>query len=89
MTDWRLEAFDIWKNMTEPDWANVNYEKPDFQGISYYSAPKPKKELESLDEVDPELLKTFSKLGISLNEQKRLSGVAMDCNRLCFCGYHI
>ena len=52
MTDWRLEAFEIWKNMTEPDWANVNYEKPDFQGISYYSAPKPKKELESLDEVE-------------------------------------
>jgi len=78
MTDWRLEAFEIWKNMTEPDWANVNYEKPDFQGISYYSAPKPKKELESLDEVDPELLKTFNKLGISIDEQKRLSGVAMD-----------
>ena len=78
MTDWRLEAFEIWKNMTEPDWANVNYEKPDFQGISYYSAPKPKKELDSLDEVDPELLKTFSKLGISIYEQKRLSGVAMD-----------
>ena len=78
MTEWRLEAFEIWKQMKEPDWANVNYIKPDFQGISYYSAPKPKKELESLDEVDPELLKTFTKLGISIDEQKRLSGVAMD-----------
>ena len=78
MTEWRLEAFEIWKQMKEPDWANVNYEKPDFQAISYYSAPKPKKELESLDEVDPELLKTFSKLGISIDEQKRLTGVAMD-----------
>ena len=78
MTDWRLEAFEIWKNMEEPDWANVTYEKPNFQAISYYSAPKPKKELESLDEVDPELLKTFTKLGISIDEQKRLSNVAMD-----------
>ncbi len=78
MTDWRLEAFEIWENMEEPDWANVTYEKPDFQAISYYSAPKPKKELESLDEVDPELLKTFTKLGISIDEQKRLSNVAMD-----------
>jgi len=78
MTEWRLDAFRSWQEMTEPEWANVNYKKPDFQGISYYSAPKPKKELGSLDEVDPELLKTFEKLGISLNEQKRLSGVAMD-----------
>ncbi len=78
MTDWRLEAFEIWLKMEEPDWANVTYEKPDFQAISYYSAPKPKKELESLDEVDPELLKTFTKLGISIDEQKRLSNVAMD-----------
>lgn len=78
MTEWRLEAFEIWKQMKEPEWANVRYEKPDFQAISYYSAPKPKKELESLDEVDPELLKTFSKLGISIDEQKRLTGVAMD-----------
>ncbi len=78
MTDWRLESFEIWENMEEPDWANVTYEKPDFQAISYYSAPKPKKELESLDEVDPELLKTFTKLGISIDEQKRLSNVAMD-----------
>jgi Fe-S cluster assembly protein SufB len=64
--------------MIEPEWPNVTYEKPDFQAISYYSAPKQKKTLDSLDEVDPELLKTFEKLGISLDEQKRLSGVAMD-----------
>lgn len=78
MTEWRLEAFRIWETMTEPEWANVNYPKPNFQDISYYSAPKQKPELESLDQVDPELLKTFEKLGISINEQKRLSGVAMD-----------
>ena len=78
MTEWRLEAFEIWKKMEEPNWANVNYKKPKFQDISYYSAPKPKKELESLDQVDPELLKTFEKLGISIDEQKRLSGVAID-----------
>ncbi len=78
MTDWRLEAFRIWKSMEEPDWANVNYEKPDFQAISYYSAPKSKPKLNSLDEADPELLKTFEKLGISLAEQKRLANVAID-----------
>ena len=78
MLEWRLDAFRIWLEMTEPEWSNVTYKKPDFQAISYYSAPKQKKTLDSLDEVDPELLKTFEKLGISLNEQKRLSGVAMD-----------
>lgn len=78
MLEWRLDAFRIWSDMEEPEWPNVTYEKPDFQAISYYSAPKQKKELESLDEVDPELLKTFERLGISLDEQKRLSGVAMD-----------
>jgi Fe-S cluster assembly protein SufB len=77
MTEWRLDAFKIWQSMEEPEWANVTYAKPDFQAISYYSAPK-KKQINSLDEVDPELLKTFEKLGISLDEQKRLSGVAMD-----------
>lgn len=77
MTDWRLDAYRVWKEMTEPEWANVHYEKPDFQAISYYAAPV-KKQVNSLDEVDPELLKTFEKLGISLDEQKRLSGVAMD-----------
>ena len=78
MTEWRLDAFRKWEKMEEPDWANVTYNKPDFQAISYYSAFKKKPELESLDEVDPELLKTFEKLGISIDEQKRLSGVAMD-----------
>jgi len=78
MTDWRLEAFRIWQTMTEPDWANVTYKKPDFQTISYFSAPKKKPKLDSLDEVDPELLKTFEKLGISVDEQKRLSNVAVD-----------
>ena len=78
MLEWRMDAFRIWSEMKEPEWPNVTYEKPNFQAISYYSAPKQKKELESLDEVDPELLKTFERLGISLDEQKRLSGVAMD-----------
>ncbi len=78
MTTWRLEAFKIWKEMAEPHWANIKYPKPNFQGISYYSAPKKKPKLESLNEVDPELLKTFEKLGISIDEQKRLSGVAVD-----------
>jgi Fe-S cluster assembly protein SufB len=78
MTAWRLEAFKVWEKMTEPHWANIKYPKPNFQGISYYSAPKKKPELESLDEVDPELLKTFEKLGISIDEQKRLSGIAVD-----------
>jgi len=78
MTDWRLEAFKAWQEMTEPEWANVRYKKPDFQDISYYSAPNKKPKYESLDEVDPELLETFSKLGISLDEQKKLAGVAMD-----------
>lgn len=78
MTEWRLDAFRVWQEMTEPDWANVNYEKPNFQAISYYSAPKKKDKYQSLDEVDPELLETFDKLGISIEEQKRLSGVAVD-----------
>ena len=78
MTDWRLDAFKTWKTMKEPEWSNLKYNKPNFQDISYYSAPKKKPDLNSLDEVDPELLKTFDKLGISLDEQKKLSGVAMD-----------
>ncbi len=78
MTEWRLEAFRIWQEMEEPEWANVNYLKPDFQAISYYSAPNKKPKYNSLDEVDPELLATFEKLGISVDEQKKLSGVAMD-----------
>ncbi len=70
MTDWRLDAFSTWKSMNEPEWSNLHYKKPNFQDISYYSAPKKKPNLNSLDEVDPELLKTFNKLGISLKEQK-------------------
>ena len=78
LLDWRLEAFAAWTKMKEPEWAHVAYEKPDLQSISFYSAPKQKKELASLDEVDPELLKTMDKLGISIEEQKKLSGVAVD-----------
>jgi len=78
MTEWRLKAFESWSEMTEPEWSNVEYKKPDLQAISYYSAPKSKPKYESLDEVDPELLKTFEKLGISIDEQKKLSGVAVD-----------
>jgi len=78
MLQWRLKAFAAWKKMVEPNWAHIHYPKIDLQDLSYYAAPKPKKVLNSLDEVDPELLKTFDKLGISIDEQKRLSGVAMD-----------
>ena len=78
MTEWRLESYRGWLEMEEPEWANVHYTKPDFQAISYYSAPVTKAKYASLDEVDPELLATFKKLGISLDEQKALSGVAMD-----------
>ena len=75
---WRLDAFAVWQKMEEPEWPHLNYTQPDYQAISYYSAPKQKKVLGSLDEVDPELLRTMEKLGISLEEQKRLSGVAVD-----------
>ena len=75
LLEWRLDAFKKWQAMPEPDWANVNYPKIDFQDIIYYSAPKKQKTVKSLDEIDPELLDTFSRLGISLDEQKRLSGV--------------
>ena len=78
MLDFRLKSYRSWLEMKEPTWAHVHYPKIDFQNIFYYSAPKPKKKLESLDEVDPELLDTFKKLGISLEEQKRLTGVAVD-----------
>lgn len=78
MTEWRLEAFRHWQTMIEPEWPNVKYEKPDFQAISYYSAPNSKPKYDSLDEVDPELLDTFKRLGISLEEQKKLAGVAVD-----------
>lgn len=78
MTEWRLEAYQSWTEMEEPDWANVNYPNPDFQAISYYSAPKTAPKYNSLDEVDPELLDTFKRLGISIDEQKKLAGVAVD-----------
>ena len=75
---WRLNAFSIFKKMKSPNWANLKIPKINFQEISYYSAPKQKQKLKSLKDVDPELLKTFEKLGISLKEQERLSGVAVD-----------
>ena len=75
---WRLNAFSTFKKMKSPNWANLKIPKIDFQEISYYSAPKQKQKLKSLKDVDPELLKTFEKLGISLKEQERLSGVAVD-----------
>ena len=78
MTEWRLEAYEAWSAMEEPAWANVDYPKPDFQAISYFSAPKKAPKYNSLDEVDPELLDTFKKLGIPIEEQKKLSGVAVD-----------
>ena len=78
MLDWRLEAFEKWKRMEKPSWAKVSFPDIDFQDIYYYAAPKNKKKLNSLDEVDPELLKTYEKLGIPLNEQKMLAGVAVD-----------
>ncbi|MFE3848295.1 Fe-S cluster assembly protein SufB [Flavobacterium sp. LB3P45] len=78
MTDWRLEAFSAWEQMTEPDWANVHYTKPDFQAISYYSAPKAVDPNKTLDDVDPELLEMYKKLGISVDEQKMMNNVAMD-----------
>ena len=78
MTEWRLKAFRYWQKMEEPTWPNVHYPKINFQDISYYSAPRQKTKLNSLDEVDPELLKTFEKLGIPLEERKLLAGVAVD-----------
>src|SRR3989339_391900 len=78
MLELRLKAYRHWLSMEEPHWANVKYSPIDYQNISYYSAPKKKPQLNSLDEVDPELVRTFEKLGISLEEQKRLSGVAVD-----------
>lgn len=78
MLDWRLKAYNHWLKLVEPKWPNVKYPPISYQDIIYYAAPKPKKQLNSLDEADPELLATFDKLGISLNEQKRLTGVAVD-----------
>jgi len=78
LLEWRLKAFRRWQTMTEPHWPNVTYGPIDYQGISYYSAPRTKKPLGSLDEVDPKILETYAKLGIPLNEQKFLAGVAVD-----------
>jgi Fe-S cluster assembly protein SufB len=80
LLEYRLKAFSIWKEMTEPEWAHVKYEKPDFQDITYYAAPKQKKKYESWDDVEPELKETMKKLGISMDEQQRLTGtnVAVD-----------
>ena len=78
LLDFRLKAYRHWLTIKEPEWAHLKHPPIDYQGIIYYAAPKKKKELSSLDEVDPELLDTFKKLGISLEEQKRLSGVAVD-----------
>ena len=78
MLEYRLNAYKTWCEMEEPDWANISYKKPNYQDISYYSAPKQKPVLDSLDDLDPEMKKTFDKLGISLEEQKRLANVAVD-----------
>jgi Fe-S cluster assembly protein SufB len=78
LLEWRLKAFQTWLEMKEPEWANVHYPKVDFQALRYYSAPKQKKKPKSLDEIDPELLQIYERLGISLNEQKRLQGIAVD-----------
>jgi Fe-S cluster assembly protein SufB len=78
LLDFRLEAYRHWLTMDEPKWPNVKYPKIDFQAISYYAAPKPKATLASIDEVDPELLRTFEKLGVPMNERAKLAGVAVD-----------
>ena len=78
MLEYRLKAFRYWQSLSSPSWQNFSYPAVDYQDIIYYAAPKEKITLDSLDQVDPELLKTFEKLGISLSEQKRLTGVAVD-----------
>ncbi len=78
LLDFRLKAYQQWLKMEEPKWSNVKYQKIDFQAISYYSAPKSKKKLASMDEVDPELLRTFEKLGVPMHERAALAGVAVD-----------
>ena len=78
MLDYRLKAYRHWITLKEPTWAHISYPKIDFQELTYYSAPKPKATATSLDEIDPELIKTFERLGIPLQEQKRISGVAID-----------
>jgi Fe-S cluster assembly protein SufB len=78
LLDWRLKAYKRWTTMLEPHWSNVSYQPIDYQNVIYYSAPKPKKALGSLDEVDPKLREMYTKLGISLDEQKRMNNVAVD-----------
>ena len=78
LLNWRLKAYRQWIKMEEPNWAKIKYPKIDYDSISYYSAPKKKKKLKSLDEVDPEILRTYEKLGIPIEEQKMLAGVAVD-----------
>nr|MBP7953878.1 Fe-S cluster assembly protein SufB [Nitrosomonas sp.] len=78
LLSFRLDAYRKWVTMSEPDWQNVHYSKIDYQDISYYSAPKPKNKLASMDEVDPELLRTFEKLGVPMHERAALAGVAVD-----------
>ncbi|MGB1247511.1 MAG: Fe-S cluster assembly protein SufB [Chitinophagales bacterium] len=78
MLEWRLKAYKVWQKMEEPDWAHVKYAKPDFQDLHYYAGQKKKPKLNSLDEVDPEIRKDMDKLGISIEEQKMLTGVAVD-----------
>ncbi|PZX51907.1 Fe-S cluster assembly protein SufB [Algoriphagus chordae] len=78
LLDWRLKAFKTWEAMSEPKWANVHYPKIDLQSLKYYSAPKQASKPKNLDEVDPELLDIYKRLGINLNEQKRLQGIAVD-----------
>src|SRR5688572_175416 len=78
LLEWRLKAYRLWLTMKEPTWQNVKYDPINYQDIVYYSAPKKKKVLNSLDEVDPEVKRTFDKLGIPIEEQKMLSGVAVD-----------
>src|SRR5207244_11277748 len=78
MRDWRLKAYRNWVKMPQPHWSNVKYGPIDYQAISYYAAPKQRPQLENLEQVDPKLLETFEKLGIPIEERKRLTGVAVD-----------
>ena len=78
MLEYRLTAYKAWLEMEEPEWANVTYDKPNYQDVIYYSAPKQKPVLDSLDDLDPEMKKMFDKLGISIDEQNKLANVAVD-----------
>ena len=78
MLEYRLNAYKVWLEMKEPNWANITYKKPNYQDVIYYSAPKQKPVLNSLDDLDPEMKRTFDKLGISIEEQKKLANVAVD-----------